>query len=156
MYTTHTYIQHLWTFGPLETHRPRRWLSYALHHISCARIAPPIRLQSRSNWPPLLRSLVLHHTAPSGCFWQATHTHTYTHTHTQTKQQKNKIYNIPTQRILAHWLTSWRNYQFHLLSQDCTGDYFCKLQCTDVTCSVSQHIMWPATYLNTSTPCLST
>ena len=56
---------------PLETHRHRRWWSYAHAHITCSRIAPPIRLQSWSNWPPLLKSLVLHHTAPSGCFWPA-------------------------------------------------------------------------------------
>ena len=44
-----------------------------------ARIAPPIMLQSWSNWPPLLKTLVLHHTAPSGCFWPATIPHTHTH-----------------------------------------------------------------------------
>ena len=55
----------------LNCNDSKSWF-YALQHRPCAGIAQPNRLQVWSNWPLLLRSLVLHHTALSGCFWLVT------------------------------------------------------------------------------------
>ena len=91
-----------------------------------ARIAPPIRLQSWSNWPPLLKTLVLHHTAPSGCFWPATIPHTHTHTNFDSKRIQRSLYlydycdrnlkkNIPvfSCSIWCHWRATSQEACWH-------------------------------------------